>query len=90
MGWERDATGSVTRVRLRRKGGEPDRGVGGGTALGGRWRVVAEGVGRGEVRASSKFCKGEAERERGRDSGDWRAASSLLWPNQRRTGCGDL
>jgi hypothetical protein len=78
VGLERDVSGSVTRVRLRRKGGEPDRGVDGGTALGGNWRVVAEGVGRGELRASSKFCKGVAERERGRDSGDCVAVSSLL------------
>lgn len=90
MGLERDAIGSVTRVRRRRRGGEPDRETGGGTALGGRWRVGVEGVGRGDVRASSKFCKGEAERERGRDSGDCTAVPSLLWPNQRKTGCGGL
>lgn len=90
MGLERDATGSVTRVRLRRKGGEPEREVEGGTALGGTWRVDVEGVGRGEVRASSRFCKGEAERERGRESGDGVAGSPPSRPYQRRTGCGCL
>ena len=80
VGLDRDATGRVTRVRLRRKGGDPDKEVDGGTALGGRWRVGEEGVGRGDVRASSKFCKGDAERESGRDSdsGDCTAAPSLV------------
>lgn len=62
---ERDAVGSVTRVRLRRKDGEPDRGIDGETALGGGLRVEGEGRGRGDVRASSRFCIGEAEREMG-------------------------
>ncbi|SRR6266404_6409167 len=62
----------------------------GGIALDGRWRVGGEGIGRGDVRASRKFCKGEAERERGCDSEDCTGLLSSLWPNQRKTGCGDL
>lgn len=62
---EMDAVGSVTRERPRRKYGEPDRGMFGGTALGGRLRAVAERAGRGDVRASSKFSIVSAEGEAG-------------------------
>lgn len=64
--------------------------MGEGTALGGTWRLGEEGIGRGDVRASSRFCKGDAERERGRDSGGCATVSLVLGPNQRKTGCGDL
>jgi len=56
---ERDAVGRVTRGRPRRND-EPDRGIGDGIAFGGSLRVEVEGVGRGEVRASSKLSIGEA------------------------------
>ena len=65
MRLERDAVGSVTRGRSRRKDGEPHRGMFGGTALGGRLRVGADRAGRGDVRASSKLSTGSDEGEGG-------------------------
>lgn len=65
MRLERDAVGSVTRERPRRKYGEPHRGMFGGTALGGRLRVGADRAGRGDVRASSKLSTGSDEGEGG-------------------------
>lgn len=62
---ESDAVGRVTRERPRRKYGEPDRGIFGGTALGGRLRAGVERAGRGDVRASSKFSMVSAEGEMG-------------------------
>ena len=52
MRLERDAVGSVTRERPRRKDGEPHRRMFGGTALGGRLRVDADRAGRGVVSPS--------------------------------------
>ena len=62
---ERDAVGSVTRERPRRKNGEPDRGMFAGTAaLGGCLRV---GAGRGDVRASDRFSMVSGEGGAGED-----------------------
>lgn len=84
MRLERDVVGSVTRGRSRRKDVENDRGMFGGTALGGRLRVGAERAGRGDVRASSKFSTGSDEGE-----GGWELLEEdgmEEWPNQRKTG----
>lgn len=85
---ERDEVGSVTRVRLRRKDGEPDRAFGGGL------RVEAGGTERGDVRASSRFSmgegKGELERELDGDIEKSGVAEGLVWPYHRKTGYGDL
>jgi hypothetical protein len=84
-----DAVGSVTRERPRRIYGEPDKGMFGGTALGGRLRVGAERAGRGDVRASCKFSMVSAEGEMGGESDDG-MAEGFVWPNQRKTGYGGL
>jgi hypothetical protein len=90
MRWERDAMGSVTRGRLRSREGEPDKGMGGGTAFGGRLTVEGVGVGRGDVRASSKFSMGEAGGPEDDGTGESGGVEGLAWPHQRKTGCGDL
>jgi hypothetical protein len=86
---ERSAVGSVTRVMLRRKNGEPDSGTDGGTVLGGGLRAEGESVGRVEVRASWRFCIGEVEGEIDRapdDCGESEEGEESFWPTQRRTG----
>jgi hypothetical protein len=88
---ERDAVGSVTRARLRRKNGEPDSEIEGGTAFGGGWSVEEEGMRRGDVRASCKFCMAEDEGEIGEDDcGESEVGEGSFWPTQRKTGRGDL
>jgi hypothetical protein len=91
---ERDAMGSVTRGRLRSKEGEPDRGIGGGTAFWDHLGVEVVGVGRGDVRASCKFSMGSAGGDIGwgpehgtEESG---GVERLVLPNQRKIGCGGL
>lgn len=87
MRLERDVVGSVTRERPRKKKVESDRGMFGGTALGGRLRVGAERAGRGDVRASSKFSTGSDDGDGGWELGD---DGIEEWPNQRKTGYGAL